>query len=441
MKVVITDRKNEKIWKEEILPECELSAMNRICVYPDIQRHKIQGFGGAFTESAAYCYSKLSPEHKEELLNAYFSDNGLLYNLGRTHINSCDFALSNYAADEDDRDEELEKFSMEREKKFLFPFIHDAEKYRNNAIKLLLSPWSPPAYMKTNGDMNHGGALKKEYYERWAKYMSRFALEMCKEGFTVNWISVQNEPDAVQTWDSCKYTTEEEAEFAGEYLGPELKKNNLENVKILAWDHNKEIAFERARGLLQNKSAEQYISGIAVHWYTGDHFENLALIREKFPEKEIFFTEGCVEYSRFSESNEIQKAEMYAHDMVGNFKNGVCAHIDWNLLLDAKGGPNHVGNYCDAPIMCTDNFEGLYKNLSYYYIGHFSRYVKPGARVIPVSSYCQELESVAFLNPNGERVVIILNRTEEEKKVNVGEYGKGADYTVPSHAITTFLWK
>lgn len=441
MKVVLTDSKNEKIWEEELLPEGELSSMNRMCVYPDIQRQKIRGFGGAFTESAAYCYSKLSLEIKEELLKAYFSSDGLLYNLGRTHINSCDFALSNYCADDDEKDENLDLFTVEREKKYLFPLIHDAEKYRNKAIDLLLSPWSPPAYMKTNGDMNHGGALKKEYYGRWAKYMTRFALEMCKEGFTVKWISVQNEPDAVQTWDSCKYTAEEEAEFAGKYLGPELKRNNLEGVKILAWDHNKEHAYERTRELLQNKEAEQYISGMAVHWYTGDHFENLALIREKFPEKELFFTEGCVEYSRFSESNGVEKAEMYAHDMIGNFKNGVCAHIDWNLLLDAKGGPNHVENYCDAPIMCTDHFDGIHKNLSYYYIGHFSRYIKPGARVIPVSSYCQELESAAFLNPDGEKAVIILNRTDKEKEVNVGEYGKGVDYIVPPHAIATFVWK
>ncbi len=441
MKVVITDSKNEKIWEEELLPEGELPSMNRMCVYPDIQRQKIRGFGGAFTESAAYCYSKLSTEIKEELMKAYFSSEGLLYNLGRTHINSCDFALSNYAADDDEKDENLELFTVEREKKYLFPFIHDAEKYRNKEINLLLSPWSPPAYMKTNGDMNNGGALKKEYYGRWAKYMTRFAMEMLKEGFTINWISVQNEPDAVQTWDSCKYTAEEEAEFAGKYLGPELERNNLEDVKILAWDHNKEHAFERTRELLETKEAERYISGIALHWYTGDHFENLALIRERYPHKELFFTEGCVEYSRFSESNEVQKAEMYAHDMIGNFNNGVCAHIDWNLLLDAEGGPNHVGNYCDAPIMCTDHFDGIHKNLSYYYIGHFSRYIKPGARVIPVSSYCQELESAAFLNPDGEKVVIVLNRTDKEKGVNVGEYRKGADYQIPPHAIATFLWK
>lgn len=441
MKVILTDSKNERIWEEVQLPAGELSCMQRMCVYPDIHRQTIQGFGGAFTESAAYCYSKLSPKNKEELLKAYFSEEGLGYNLGRTHINSCDFALSNYAADEEEGDENLECFSMEREKKYLFPLIHDAEKVRNSAVKLLLSPWSPPAYMKTNGDMNHGGALKKKYYGRWAKYMVRFAEEMRKEGFTVNWISVQNEPDAVQTWDSCKYTADEEAEFAGKYLGPELNKEQLEDVKILVWDHNKEHAFERTREILKNKEAERYISGIAVHWYTGDHFENLALIREKFPEKEIFFTEGCVEYSRFSESNEVQKAEMYAHDMIGNFKNGVCAHIDWNLLLDAQGGPNHVGNYCDAPIMCTDNFEGIHKNLSYYYIGHFSRYIKPGARVVPVSSYCQELESVAFLNPDGEKAVIVLNRTEKEREINVGEYGKGTAYTVPAHAIATFLWQ
>lgn len=440
MKVVVTEPKRKCLWKEEILTEGELACMNRICVYPDIQRQEIKGFGGAFTESAAYCYRKLPSESREELLKAYFSEEGLMYNLGRTHINSCDFALSNYAADDEEEDADLEKFSLEREKEYILPFIHDAENTRKKPLNLLLSPWSPPAYMKTNGNMNYGGALKKEYYERWAKYIARFALEMRKEGCSIEWISVQNEPDAVQTWDSCKYTADEEAEFAGMYLGPELERNRLADVKILVWDHNKEHAFERTKEILKNKEAEKYIAGIAVHWYTGDHFENLSLIREKFPEKELFFTEGCVEYSRFLESNEVQKAEMYAHDMIGNFKNGICAHIDWNLLLDAKGGPNHVGNYCDAPVMCTENFDGIHKNLSYYYIGHFSRHIRPGARAIPGSSYCQELESAAFLNPDNEKVVVVLNRTNEEKEVSIGEYGKGADFVVPPHAIATFSW-
>lgn len=440
MRVVITNFKKQVFWSEQSLEETPLSCMNQICLYPEIQRQTIQGFGGAFTESAAYCYANLPQEKKERFINAYFSEEGLSYNIGRTHINSCDFALDNYAADEDEADEYLEKFSLNRERKYIFPLMSDAQKCKGKAIGLLLSPWSPPAYMKSNGEMNHGGSLKKEYYKRWAKYMTKFAKEVEKEGFSVRWISVQNEPEAVQTWDSCTYTAKEEAEFAGKFLGPELQKENLNDIKIFVWDHNKENAYKRAKEIFAFKEAQKYVAGIGVHWYTGDHFENLALLRECFPDKEIFFTEGCVEYSRFEESNEVEKAEMYAHDMIGNFKNGVCAHIDWNLLLDEKGGPNHVGNFCDAPIMCTKDFEDIHRNLSYFYIGHFSKFVKEGAKIIPVSCYCQEIECVAFVNPDGERILVALNRTEESRTICPGEQEKGCEYILEPHTIATFLW-
>lgn len=180
---------------------------------------------------------------------------------------------------------------------------------------------------------------------------------------------------------------------------------------------------------------------MGVHWYTGDHFENVKLIKEQFPEKEIFFTEGCVEYSRFDRDNEIHKAEMYAHDMAGNFRNGVGAFFDWNLLLDEMGGPNHVGNFCDAPIMCQKEFQGIEKHLSYYYIGHFSRYVKPGAKVIPMSSWCMEAEGAAFLNPDQERVLVLLNRQEQAVKVNAGEGGRGTSLILEPHSIATICWR
>lgn len=439
MKVILTDYENHRLWEEQELQEGPLSCMKRICVYPSILRQTVQGFGGAFTESAAYCYDRLPEEAKEKLLRAYFGPEGLCYNLGRTHINSCDFSLGNYACDEEESDENLEQFSMERENRYIFPFLRDAERCRGGKIRMLLSPWSPPAYMKTNGEMNHGGKLKEGYYERWAKYMTRFAREMKEQGFEIGWMTVQNEPDAVQTWDSCRYTAAEEARFAGGYLGPELKKAGLNEVRLLVWDHNKEEAYSRIRVILEKKQAAEYVDGIAVHWYTGDHFENIGLIREAYPGLEILFTEGCVEYSRFGDSSELEKAEMYAHDMIGNFRQGVSAHLDWNLLLDSKGGPNHVGNFCAAPVMCREGFEDVYKNLSYYYIGHFSRYVKPGAHVVPVSAFCQEAESVAFRNPDGEIVLVVLNRTGQALELSAGAEGRGADFVLPPRSIATFI--
>jgi glucosylceramidase len=253
-------------------------------------------------------------------------------------------------------------------------------------------------------------------------------------------ITVQNEPDSVQTWDSCTYTGEEEREFVKNYLGPILKEEGLEDIKLFVWDHNKESIYTRAKTILMDETAAKYVDGVAFHWYTGDHFEEVALVRDAYPDKLLYFTEGCVEYSRFADTDEIRKAEMYAHDMIGNFNAGMQAFIDWNLLLDEKGGPNHVGNYCAAPIMSNESKNEIIKNLSYYYIGHFSRFVKPGAKRIATSRYTDKLEVTGFLNPDQERVVIILNKNEQDVPVSIFEYGKGQTILAEARSIITVTY-
>lgn len=229
-------------------------------------------------------------------------------------------------------------------------------------------------------------------------------------------------------------------EFVRDYLGPTLQKNNLQDVKIYVWDHNKEIVFERAREIFQDEKAYEYIAGTAFHWYSGDHFEGVALLREKYPEKELIFTEGCVELSRFSDTDEIYKAEMYAHDMLGNLNAGMNGFIDWNMLLDEKGGPNHVGNFCAAPIMCNPKNDTVEKKLSYYYIGHFSKYILTDAVRIATTKYSDDIEVTAYLNPNGERVVVLLNKRDKDIDVTIREYGMGFKLKINSHSIVTFCY-
>lgn len=440
MKIITTNYNDNLFWAETSETMKEVGCMNVLNIYPECAKEEIEGFGGAFTESAGYNYSKLSKQGKKELIDAYFSEEGLKYNLGRTHINSCDFALSNYAAVTNEEDKDFKSFHLERENQYIIPMIKDALKETKDGITFLLSPWSPPAYMKTNGDMNHGGKLKKEHYTTWAMYLVKYIIEMKKQGVQVKYISVQNEPDATQTWDSCIYSAEEEMIFVRDYLGPELRDACLDDIGILVWDHNKEALYERASITLRDNKARQYIYGLGVHWYTGDHFESLSMVREKYPEQKIFFTEGCVEYSRFMDSSEIGKAEMYAHDMIGNFKHGLSAFFDWNLLLDSEGGPNHVKNYCAAPIMCTQDEQDIQKRLSYYYIGHFSRYVKKGAKNISITRYSDKIKACAFLNPDGERIVVIMNASDKIKPVTIREYGKGCDIELQPHSIITVCY-
>ena len=441
LKLITTDLKNNKYWQQEEREASQVSdCMKVINIYPEVSYQEIEGFGGAFTEASAYNYSKLSDRLKEQLIDAYFGEAGLNYNMGRVHINSCDFALGNYTYIEEG-DEALSTFDIAHDKELILPMVKEAIKKASGDISFLASPWSPPAFMKTNGDMNHGGKLKSEYYEAWAKYFVKFIKAYKEEGIEISSVTVQNEPMAVQTWDSCIYTSEEESLFVRDYLGPALEAAGLEKVDILIWDHNKEEAFNRVRDTLKDEKARKYTKGVGVHWYTGDHFEALEIIKKQYPELKLYFTEGCVEYSRFSDSGEIKKAEMYAHDIIGNLNGGISGFYDWNLLLDEQGGPNHVGNYCAAPILCDSKKDALDKKLSYYYIGHFSKYIKKGAKRIALTRYTDKVQAVAFVNPDGERAVILLNKGEEAISITLREEGIGAELSIESHSIVTITYK
>lgn len=406
-----------------------------ICIFPDIEYQEIKGFGGAFTEAASTTLDKLSSKNREKILELYFDKNkGIGYNFGRVHINSCDFSLGNYTC-VDNGDEALESFNISRDEKSLIPMIKDALKY--NDIEMFASPWSPPAYMKTNGQMNLGGKLKPEYYDLWAEYYLKFIEKYKEAGINISTVSVQNEPKATQTWDSCVYTAEEERDFVKNYLGKKLADNN---IKLLFWDHNKERIIERARVMLGDKDANKYVSGIAFHWYSGDHFEQLEMFKKLYPDKDIVFSEGCYEYS-LGEADTVKIGEKYAHDMIGNFNNHCNIFCDWNLVLNEKGGPNHVGNFCDAPIMADTKNDDIHIHDSYYYIGHFSKYIEKGARRIGSSKWTGSIDTVSFKNPDGSIVSIVLNMTDDEKTFCFNLNGQMVKAVAEAHSIATYIFK
>ena len=434
IKGFLTDYNNGKFWQETDGFRVEHDAMRTVRIYKDKKYQTIHGFGGAFTQASGYNYDLLPDGAKDEFIRSYFSEEGLNYNLGRIHINSCDFALGNYAYLEN-ADDPMEKFDISIDEKYIFPMINAASKY--GKPELIASPWSPPAFMKTNGEMNHGGKLKKECYAQWAEYIVKFIEEYIKRGADIGMMTVQNEPEAVQTWDSCIYTAKEEGEFVAGYLGPALENAGLGDVKIFVWDHNKEVLYDRAKGTLEVPGADKYVAGFAFHWYTGDHFDAVSITAESFPGKELIFTEGCVEYSRFADSNEICKAEMYAHDMIGNLNAGTNAIIDWNLLLDAKGGPNHVGNFCAAPVMTNEDHTAIEKRLSYYYIGHLSKFVQKGAKCIGISKFTEGLDAAAFENPDGRIAVVLMNKTGDDIGFTLTDGLNGSHIDLPAHSIMT----
>lgn len=405
-------------------------------LYPELQFESFEHFGGAITDSAAYVYSLLSEEQKKELMNTYFSPEQMNYGAVRIHMDSCDFSTEMYEAMSDPDDAELKSFSFERTEKYIIPMLSDAQKTAGKELKIMLSPWSPPAFMKTNGNRKFGGSLKPEYRKMWAEYICRYIMEFEKRGYKIHRISLQNEPKAVQTWDSCVYTAQEEKEFLKDYMYPALKAHDMDNIEVFIWDHNKERAYERATAII-DETTEKMVTGIACHWYSGDHFENLELIRKKFPDLKMIISESCIEYSKFDVADENVNAGRLTHEIIGDLNHGMTAFYDWNLLLDEKGGPNHVGNYCQAPFLFDTEKGVLMPQLLQKHFCHFSHFIKEGAKRIGFSRYTDGLDVTAYENPDKKFIFVMFNREKEEVKAVIRLQGQIIELNVKPGEICT----
>lgn len=446
IKSVRSEKKDQKYWVS--LPEREMGQYdpkrNVIAVNSRQTYQEFMGFGGAFTEAAAYTLSEAAEDVRAEAIRAYFSKSqGLGYVLGRVHIHSCDFALGNYTYVEEG-DVELKTFDISREDKWVIPMIKDAAKEAGQEIKILASPWSPPAFMKDTKEMNYGGKLLPEFERPWANYYAKFVDEMKKRNVPIWAVSVQNEPLATQTWDSCIYTAEEERDFVKNHLGPVLKASHPE-TEIIIWDHNRDVLVERGAVVLADPEAAQYVWGTGNHWYVSEAFENLTALHNLFPDKHILFTEGCVELTTTSENAVFNgylgswtNCERYGRNIIGDFNNWSRGWIDWNLVLNEEGGPNHVYNYCEAPIMYDRNTKKLIYNNSYYYIGHFSKYIEVGAKRLEISVTQKDVHAVAFKNPNGDIVIVAQNEGWIAELALVVD-GIGININLPDHSITTYV--
>ena len=410
-----------------------------IKIHKENLKQTVLGFGGSFTESSASIYHDLSQNKKDEIIEAYFGETGNNYSIGRTHINSCDFSLENYAHCETPGDIDLKKFSISRNKKDLIPFIKDALRLTKNKFRIMASPWSPPSWMKTNGQMNEGGKLKEEYKSAWADYYCKFIEFYHGEEVPIWGISVQNEPEAKQTWDSCLYTAEEERDFIKYFLGPSLERHNLLDKKVIIWDHNRDMMVERARTVLGDPEAAKFVWGTGFHWYCGDHFDNVQKVHDEFPDKNLIFTEGCQEGGPHLGSWDL--GERYATSIINDLNRWTVAWLDWNLILNTQGGPNHVGNYCSAPMIVDTNTQEILYQSSYYYIGHFSRFIKQGDSILEIENDTSLL-SLSSVSKNRDKVnTVILNKSNTSDSFTYIGANTSIDLTIPERSILTLIEK
>jgi glucosylceramidase len=416
------------------------------CIFIDPAK-KFQSFigiGAALTDASAETFAKLPKEQQQKFLDAYYStDKGIGYTLARTNIHSCDFSSGSYTY-VTDGDKELKSFSIDHDKQYRIPFIKQAIAAAGGKLTFFASPWSPPAWMKDNNNMLQGGKLKPEYYQSWANYFVKFIKAYEKEGIPIWGTTIQNEPMAKQTWESCIFTAEEELTFLKKYLGPTFQKQGLANKKIIGWDHNRDLIYQRANTLLKDPEAKKYLWGIGYHWYEdwsgGDQtHNNVRLVKESYPNVNLLFTEGCNGPFRFDSMYNWKLGESYARSMINDFNNGAVGWTDWNILLDENGGPNHVKNFCFAPVHANTKTGELYFTNEYYYIGHFSKFIRPGATRITSSSSRSPLETTSFQNSDGNIVTIVLNRTNQKIKYYLWKDGEAAELTSLPHSIVTLI--
>lgn len=428
-------------FKEATQPlETEIS----VFVNPNKQFQEFIGIGGAITDAAAEVFSKLSTDKQEELLKAYYTNDGINYNIIRTSIHSSDFGLGSHTYIEEG-DTALKTFSIEKDKVKRIPMIKRATALIKDDLIFYASPWSPPAFMKSNKSMLQGGTLLPAYYQSWSNYYVKFIQAYEAEGIPVWGVTIQNEPMATQRWESCIYTAEDERDFLKNYLGPTFEKNGMSTKNIVVWDHNRDLMPHRANTIFDDKEAAKYAWGMGFHWYetwTGadPKYNNLKNIQESYPDKKLLFTEGCQENFDPTQYQRWSNAERYGNSMINDFNNGTVGWTDWNILLDETGGPNHVQNFCFAPIHADTRTNQLIYTPSYYYIGHFSKFIKPGAKRISTSTSRSTLESTSFKNKDGGITTVVMNKTEAPIPYKLIIAGNEVSINIPAHAMQSIIY-
>tara|TARA_R110002124_G_scaffold278161_1_gene449971 strand:+ start:13502 stop:14998 length:1497 start_codon:yes stop_codon:yes gene_type:complete len=467
IEVYETSEAGNKLTKLETFPDAEKTV--KITINPEEKFQEITGFGGSFTEASAYLLNELSKENRDKIIEAYFGESGAKYSLTRTHINSSDFSLENYSYAPVKDDMDLENFSIDEDRDDIIPMIKDAMAVSKDGFKIISSPWTAPPWMKDNNDWK-GGKLLPKYYDTWALFFSKYLDEYEKEGIDIWGITVENEPLGNDSnWESMHYTPEEMNEFVINHLGPQLQNDGHENVKILGYDQNRDSEMiEWIDAMYGNEEAAKYFDGTAIHWYasTYDVFpEALQYAHNAAPDKYLIQTEATADaevpvwkddkwyWSKeatdwgWDWAPEDKKylhpkyvpVYRYARDMIGTLNNWVDGWIDWNMVLDRQGGPNWAENWCLAPVIVDPEKDEVYFTPLYHTMAHFSRYIRPGAVRIGHSHNDEEILLTAVQNPDKSIAVVILNQSEEAKRIQIELKGKKTEFAISGNALQTIV--
>lgn len=420
IKKYLTDINNNIYIKEMTIKKSKISSNNLIKFDLDNEIGIFYGFGSAITESSGFNYQNLSEDNRKNFIRDYFLSSGLNYNYGRISIGSNDFSLSSYSYA---KKRNLNDFNISRDKKYIIPFLLDILKNKN--ISLIASPWSPPKMYKKLPILYYGIKLSRRYYSRYSDYLINFINEYRKLGIKIDYLTIQNEPVARQHWESCVFKLDEQKDFIYNHL-----LNKLTDTKVLLWDHNKDNLFNIINDLYIKNDK---VGGIAFHYYTGSHFDEIKKIREKYKELFLVNSEMCCAYSLYNEKNWISSAEYYINDIIGDMNNGINAYLDWNILLDENGGPTYKNNPVkSASIRIGDNYV---KSPIYYYLYHISHFIDNS--VIIKNENNTNLKIVSLKN-NKKIIVVIMNKSNQDIEYNLLLKNKNIYDEIKKHTIVTY---
>ncbi|XP_057660576.1 putative glucosylceramidase 3 [Diorhabda carinulata] len=425
-----------------------------IVINSKITYQKIIGWGGAFTDSTGINIKSLKKNLQGKLMRSYFSTEGLEYNLCRVPIGCTDFSTHGYTyvddIDDGDYREDplLTKFKLAREDHlYKIPLIKQAKKLQKNLL-LFASAWTSPKWMKESGSYPGSmGYLKKKMYKPWANYFIKFLDNYFSNNITFWGITTGNEifySMAHLKIPGIVWTPEEMGHWISKYFGPKLRKSQHHQIKMLTIDDNRPTLTHSLDTIFSNTQNEGFIDGVAIHWYFDNENNSYILddIHHKYPNKFLLYTEAC----NGADNNLVKlgswkNAEAYAKNIIQVLNRWVTGWVDWNMVLDTKGGPSYIRNFVDSPIIVNCTAQEFYKQPMYYILGHFSKFIPRDSIRISSSQNDLLIHVAAFKRPDNGVAVVILNPSDVSQRRTLRDESKGEiQLELTPRSITTLLY-
>ena len=519
--ILLTSESGDKIAKKANVPFKDGQPTGTVIrIQPEIVKQTIDGIGTSFTESSAFVLAHLDKAERQAVMNNIFGESGANFSLTRTHIGACDFCVyGKYSYADKKDDAALASFSIAPdsegfkaadhpgivdERYDLLPMIKEALAIKNSQsdkeLRIIASAWTAPAWMKDiedwyipGSDANNwqgtGGSLKEKYIPTYAEYLVKYLEAYKAEGVDIWGLTPVNEPHGNNgQWESMHFSPETQNEFIKKYLGPKLKASQNGDIKLLAYDQNRDGLEHWTDTIFGDPETAPFVYGVAVHWYEStfkvyeDVFER---VNEKFPGFAIIHTEGCIDdlgkpapngvtdpegyqesgwfdndefwwnanatdwaYSVTWEGVKVEDHPMYtpvhryARNIIVSLDHWMRGWVDWNIVLDHNGGPNHVGNFCGAPIMIDTNSKKVYYTPIFYVLSQISKTIRPGDKAVQTQKQLgdlgnDDLHACATINSDNLLSVQLLNTTKQPITYNLQIGDQFAEITIAANAVQT----